>query len=379
MDQMMEKTAFLYAGQGSQKPGMGMDFYREYETYRNFADRMFAAYPVFSADFSALAADKESGKKAADAAANRKPGESAADLSVSDAESRGNIPAADAKNEEHALAADLRKIMEEGPADVLSRTEYTQVCMGIFAAGVTQLLEEQGIRPDAACGLSLGEYGALYAAGAFSAEDYVRLLAFRGRAMAKAAEGTDTAMTAVMGALEESRLREICREFQDGFITAANFNCPGQTVLCGDSETLSQVEKRLKEISGVRCIRLKVSGPFHTEYMASAGEALASYFANSNLTVQPLRIPVAANATGTFYAPEEDVTELLVKQVQSSVFLEQDLRALIGAGYRNFIEIGPGKTMAGFLKKTAKAMGEEVRVQSIDSVEDFRNAAFGRK
>ncbi len=307
------KTAFLYAGQGAQKPGMGKDFYEEYGTYRKMADRLFAA-----------------------------------DLGID---------------------ADLKKLMDEGPMEELSRTEYTQVCMAVFAAGVTELLKENGIIPDAACGLSLGEYGALYAAGVFSAEEYAKLLAFRGKAMAEAARGTDCAMSAVMG-LDSQKIREICESCTDGFVAVANYNCPGQTVICGDLDAVEKTEQLLKEAGGRRCIRLKVSGPFHTKYMAPAGEALASYFSGMNFG-QP-QIPVASNAAGTFYSAEDSIPDMLVRQVQSSVYLEDDLKALLDTGYTRFIEIGPGKTMSGFLNKTAKAAGVQAVCHSIDSVKDLK-------
>ncbi len=290
-----------------------MDFYQEYETYRKFADQMFEA-----------------------------------DL---------------------GCEADLKKLMAEGPMEELSKTEVTQVCMAVYAAGVTKLLEKQGIRPDAACGLSLGEYGALYAAGVFSAEDYVRLLSFRGRAMRDAAEGHDCAMSAVMG-LDSEKIREICENFTGGFVTVSNYNCPGQTVICGDLEPLKEAEALLKEAGARRCLRLKVSGPFHTKYMAPAGEALASFFKNMNFGVPA--IPVCSNATGTFYRPEDDIRDLLVQQVQSSVYLEENLKTLLDAGYTRFIEIGPGKTMAGFLNKTARALGVRASVVSIDTAEDLK-------
>ncbi len=357
-------TVFLYAGQGAQKPGMGRDFYEEYETYRSFADRMFAENLTVNTPDSA----------GTESVSHQQPSETGLEplenvLHYFDGEASLNC----------TPAADLKILMEEGPAEVLSRTEYTQVCMGIFAAGVTRLLAEQGIRPSAACGLSLGEYGALYSAGAFSEEDYVRLLAFRGRAMAEAAKQVTTAMTAVMGAIDGSRIREICENQTEGFAAAVNFNCPGQTVICGDPKALEEVEKKLKMECGGRCVRLKVSGPFHTKYMEPAGKALAAYFERCGLQIQSLQIPVTSNATGNFYQPEEDVKDLLVKQVQSSVYLENNLRYLIQAGYRNFIEIGPGRTMAGFLNRTAKAMGIAVNVQSIDTVEDFKKVVTGNQ
>ena len=323
-------TVFLYAGQGSQKPGMGLDFYEQYPRYRAAAD---AVNPGF----------------------------------------------------------DHLKLMHEGPSELLSRTEYTQFCMGVFQAGVTELLLDAGVKPAAACGLSLGEYGALLAAGVFSVPYYLELLQFRGEAMAEAAKGLHCCMSAVLGPDCET-VRAACDQYNRGAgrVTVANCNCPGQTVICGDEESVAAAEALLREKGARRFVHLQVSGPFHTPYMAPAGDALRQKFASMQLRAP--EIPVAMNVTGWFYDSEEELrlrqdpqgipgrtdreklTELLVRQVQSTVLLEQDLRTLLEAGYTDFTEIGPGNTMAGFLKKTAKAVGKTVTVRSIESAEDFRAA-----
>lgn len=303
------KTVFLYAGQGSQTVGMGKDFYEEYEDYRNLIDSF--------------------------------------DVDV-----------------------DIKKIMHEGPQEVLSSTENTQPCMSAFAAGVTELLKKDGIVPDAACGLSLGEYGALYAAGVFGAKEYVELTAFRGQKMTEAAKGIACSMSAVLGA-ESSVIEEVCSQYDgEGFVTVANYNCPGQYVICGDLPAVAWAEEQLKEKGAKRCVRLNVSGPFHTKYMAKAGEALKEYF--DHMELKTPEIPVAMNVTGDFYKAGDDISMLLVNQVQNSVRLEEDLMRLMEQGATNFIEIGPGNVLAGFLKKTAKKMGVEIQVSSISTVEDYK-------
>ena len=300
-------TVFLYAGQGSQKVGMGKDFYDNYETYRDFVDSV-------------------------------------------------------------KLDFDFKELMFNGPLEKLSQTEYTQGCMAVHAAGVTKLLLENGIKPDAACGLSLGEYGALYAAGVFDAETYVNITAFRGRVMMEAAKGCQCSMSAILG-LEPGVVKEECDACSNGFVTVANYNCPGQYVICGDENAVTDTEERLKARGAKRCVRLNVSGPFHTKYMEPAGAALREYLEKREL--KKPQIPVALNVTGSLYNGE-NLVDNLEKQVCNSVQLESDLRALINAGGDRFIEIGPGNAVSGFLRKTAKAMGVEVSVASIDSVEDFK-------
>ena len=300
-------TVFLYAGQGSQKVGMGKDFYDNYETYRDFVDSV-------------------------------------------------------------KLDFDFKELMFNGPLEKLSQTEYTQGCMAVHAAGVTKLLLENGIKPEAACGLSLGEYGALYAAEVFDAETYVNITAFRGRVRMEAAKGCQCSMSAILG-LEPGVVKEECDACSNGFVTVANYNCPGQYVICGDENAVTDTEERLKARGAKRCVRLNVSGPFHTKYMEPAGAALREYL--EKIELNKPQIPVALNVTGSLYNGE-NLVDNLEKQVCNSVQLESDLRALINAGGDRFIEIGPGNAVSGFLRKTAKAMGVEVSVVSIDSVEDFK-------
>lgn len=307
------KLAFLYAGQGSQKVGMGKDFYDEFDSYRNFIDSVKLDY-------------------------------------------------------------DYKSLMHEGPLEELSKTENTQGCMAAFAAGVTMLLEENGIKPLVATGLSLGEYGALYAAGVFSAEDYVKLTAFRGRVMMEAARGIACAMSAILG-LESAKVEEVCKNYinsgnASGYVTIANYNCPGQYVICGEECAVAELENLLKENGAKRCIRLNVSGPFHTKYMEPAGEKLVQYF--SNMTMNKPLIPVAMNVTGEYLNENDSVSELLKLQVQSSVKFENDLITLLNDGFDTFVEIGPGNTLSGFLKKTAKPLDKEITVYSIDTAEDFK-------
>ena len=199
--------------------------------------------------------------------------------------------------------------------------------------------------------------------------------------MAKAAHGLNCSMSAILGTDGETVKKSVDEyykaEQENGdnaniaYVTVANYNCPGQYVICGDNEAVEKVEEIAKTNGAKRCVRLNVSGPFHTKYMSPAGDALNEYF--SKMTFNEPKIPVVLNYTGDFYKPGDDLKELLVCQVQNSVHMEEDFRALINAGADNFIEIGPGNVLTGFLKKTAKSMGVSVNVTSISSVDDFNN------
>ena len=320
------KTIWMYAGQGSQREGMGRDFYETFPEYRQVIDSL-------------------------------------------------------------KLSFDIKEMMHEGELTQLSRTKYTQPCMAAFGAGVTAVLKAHGFTPDGACGLSLGEYGALHAAQVLDAETYVKLVEFRGQAMEKAAQeqkdrGNLCSMSAILG-LEEEGVKAACEEGSAaGFVVPVNFNCPGQCVICGDEAGVAMAEEKAKAKGAKRCMRLNVGGPFHTKYMAQAGEELGGFLAKT--AFKAANIPVALNATGELYEQNKEDTEarelkeLLVKQLQSSVYFERDIRAFLEAGADTFIEIGPGNALTGFVKKTAKAMGKTVVTVTLDKAEDLQKLLAGK-
>lgn len=282
------KIAFLYAGQGSQKVGMGKDIYQTFQEYRNVLDKVNPIY---------------------------------------------------------------KELMHEGPEDELSKTKNTQPCMAAFAAGVTAILFAEGIVPDVLAGLSLGEYAALHAAGVFNAEDLVELLAFRGEAMEKASEGISCKMSAILG-LERKEVEDTCKEIMDGesgYVVIANYNCPKQYVICGEKKAVEYAEKVAKEKGAKRCIALNVSGPFHTKFMKEAGEDLREKF--KKMVFMKPNIPIVYNVTGDFIQTNESIQELLIRQVKSSVYFEDSINKLLSEGVDTIIEIGPGKILSGFVKK----------------------------
>ena len=285
--------AFLYAGQGSQHPGMGADLYE--------------AHPAFRAVLDTAGVD-----------------------------------------------FDLKTTMFTDPDGVLNLTEYTQPCMVAFAAGMTALLAERGIVPDYAAGLSLGEYSALQCAGVFTAPQAISLAAFRGKAMAAAAAGRPCGMTAVLG-LDREKLQEACRQAAGaGVVEIANYNCPGQLVIGGEQAAVDKAAALAKELGAKRCLPLKVSGPFHTSLLAPAGDALREKF--REIAFGAMRIPVLFNCLGREMGPEDTIPALLEKQVQTSVYMEDTIRRLAELGVDTIVEIGPGKALSGFVKKTAPAI-----------------------
>lgn len=306
------KVAFLYAGQGSQHVGMGQDLYEQYPQFREIFDNA-------------------------------------------------------------QLDFDLKKLCFEGPEETLSQTQYTQPCMVAFAAGVTAILRDAGIRPELAAGLSLGEYSALHAAGVFDAQTAISLVAFRGKAMAEAVTGRPCGMAAILQ-LDRDKLQAACDGASDaGVVEIANYNCPGQLVIAGDAAAVDKASLLAKEAGARRVVPLKVSGPFHTSLMSPAGDALREKF--KTVHFGEMDFPVLFNCKGDVMAEGDTIPALLERQVQSSVYMEDTIRRMAEMGVDTIVEIGPGKALSGFVRKTVK----EIKTYPVETVKDLEAAIAALK
>ena len=298
----MSKKAFLFPGQGAQKVGMGQSFYE--------------------ADADARAVFDEASE---------------------------------------LLGYDMKALCFE-ENEKLNLTQYTQPAMVTTGIAIMKVVEKQGLLPDTAAGLSLGEYEALYAAGALSVTDAIRVVARRGELMEAAVPAGVGAMAAVLGA-EASLIEETLSEIPEVWI--ANYNCPGQIVISGKKEAVEAAAEALKARGVKRVLMLNVSGPFHSGLLREAGEELGKVLAETE--IHPLRIPYYANVTGEIVEDAAAVKGLLTEQVYSSVRFEQSIRNMLSAGVDTFYELGPGKTLAGFVKKIDRA----ATVVNIETMEDL--------
>lgn len=282
----MSKIAFIFPGQGAQTPGMGKDFY---ENSQQAKDLYTKASELLGLDMPALCFE---------------------------------------------------------PNDKLDLTEYTQAALVTTCIAMERELEQQGIRPDVTAGLSLGEYCAIYAAGGMTAEDAIRTVRVRGMLMQDTVPAGEGGMAAVLGMTAE-QIEAAVADIPDVWV--ANYNCPGQIVITGKAEAVTGAVTPLKEAGAKRVLPLKVSGPFHSPLLRSAGKRMEEELGKAAFS--ELRIPYVTNVTAQ---PVEDIKEtkdLLVKQISSSVRWEQSMRWMLDNGVDTFVEIGPGKTLNGFLRK----------------------------
>ncbi len=241
-------------------------------------------------------------------------------------------------------------------------TEYTQIAMLATEVAILKVLEQKGLKADCCAGLSLGEYGALAAARVMEPEDLFRLIRCRGIYMQEAYP-TGGAMTAVLG-LDADTIREVCQA-TEGIVSIANDNCPGQIVITGQEQAVEAAAEKLREAGAKRCVPLKVSGPFHSALLAGAGEKLAEKLAE--VMVQDPLIPYLCNVEAAPVTDKSRVKELLAKQVCGTVRWRETMEHMLADGVDTFVEIGPGKTLAGFLRK----INREATVYNVEKVEDL--------
>lgn len=267
------------------------------------------------------------------------------------------------------LDLDMKELCFE-ENDRLDLTEYTQAALVTTCLAMTKVVSERGICPDVTAGLSLGEYCAIAIAGGMSEEDAIRTVRKRGILMQNTVPAGEGAMAAVLG-MEASAIEEVIAGIEG--VSIANYNCPGQIVITGVTEGVEDASEKLKAAGAKRVVMLNVSGPFHSPLLKSAGEELLKEL--ENVEIHKLEIPYVTNVTAEYVQDEEEIKGLLGQQVSSSVRWEQSIRKMIEEGVDTFVEIGPGKTLAGFMRKISR----DVAMYNIGTWEDVEKVVEALK
>ena len=301
------KIGFLFPGQGSQITGMGKDIYEKYEVAKDVYDQV---------------------KK--------------------------------------VTGIDVADITFNQPTEILNQTKYTQICILTMSLAILKVLEQHEIKADASAGLSLGEYSALIYGNILSFKDGVSIVKNRGTYMQEMLPNGEWSMAAIMG-LDEKAVEEVCAKVTKGFVRPVNFNTIGQIVASGDKNGIEELQKIALE-SGAKKVRLlNTSGPFHTEKLEKASEALRNDL--EKIKFKKASSKVFKNIDGTEYTESDDIPDILAKHIISPVKFTSVLKNMYDDGIDTFVEIGPGKTLSGFVKRMN--FDKDILIFNINNVESL--------
>lgn len=303
------KIGFLFPGQGAQSIGMGKDLYENYQEVRDIYE-----------------------------------------------------------NVHKITGVDIKKITFDGTEQELSKTQNTQIAVLTMSLAILKLLEKKGINAEISAGLSLGEYTALIYSKCISFEDGVELVKKRGEYMQNLLPEGDWAMAAILG-LEDEKVEEVCKKVVDGFVVPVNYNTQGQVVISGEKTAVEQAEIIAKEMGAKKVRILKTSGPFHTKKLIEASNALRKDLEKIN--INKFKTKVVKNINGDIYKDEENIKAILAEHMISPVKFSKCIETMLKMGIDTFVEIGPGKTLSGFVKriKTEK----EIKIYNICDVKSLEN------
>ena len=305
------KRAFLFPGQGAQIVGMGKDIYERYDEAKKIYDE----------------ASKIS-------------------------------------------CIDVKKLCFEGQEEELNQTENTQIAILTTSLAILEVLKAKGIKADIATGLSLGEYGALIYAGIISFEDGIKLIQKRGYYMGNMIPDEKFSMAAVIG-LDSKKIEEVCKQIaqEDKFIVVANYNCSVQTVISGEEKAIDEAMKVLKEVGAKRVIKLNTSGPFHTIKLEKAKQAYEKELENIKFNMNN-SVKVIKNIDGTYYNENDNIKEILANHIISPVRFDKAIKLMEKEKVEEYIEIGPGRTLTGFIKKENRE-ANTFNINNLESLEKF--------
>lgn len=300
--------AFLFPGQGAQAPGMGKDLYDKYDEIKKLYE--------------------------------------------------------DVKN---ITGIDVAKLTFESSEEELSQTKNTQIAILVMSLGILKILEKNGIKADTAAGLSLGEYTALIYGKAFNFEDGIKAVKKRGELMQEYVPEGKWLMAAILG-LDDDKVEEVCKSVTSGFVTPANYNCVGQIVVSGDEKGITELEQKAKEAGARKVAILKTSGPFHTEKLEQASKLLREEL--EKIEVKVPEIEVVKNIDAKPYTSNDNIKEILANHVTHPVRFSKSIEYMLQNGVDTFVEIGPGKTLTGFVKRISR----DVKLININNVESLETA-----
>ena len=311
------KIGYIFPGQGTQTIGMGKDIYEKYEEARNI-------YKII----------------------------------------------------DESLNENIEELTYEGSQEDLNQTKNTQITIYAMSMSILEILNKRCIKAEAAAGLSLGEYSALTCAGAISIEEGAKIVRTRGKLMQELAPQGEWAMAAIIG-LEDEKVEEACNKVDKGFVRAVNYNCPGQVVVSGEKEAVLKAMEIAKEIGARKVIELKTSGPFHTEKLKAASIELKKEL--EKITFNKCNFPVIKNLDGRAYDENDNMVEILANHVINPVKFRKSIETMLEMGIDTFVEIGPGKTLSGFVKKVCREKGTEANIFNIENIETLENAVQNLK